>query len=143
MLHNKALELARGGMKPLKIAASLGIEVRFLPFKTIKGIALALGSHKLILIDEGLTEIERQLVCGHELGHFLFHAEANFMFILEKTLFYPKHEYQANLFACQLLLGEKAGVYETEIKEAAGCRSLREMEGIISCLVRGDDEAMY
>jgi Zn-dependent peptidase ImmA (M78 family) len=140
MLHEKALELARNGMKPIEIAACLEIEVCFLPFNTIKGIALALGTHKIILIDKGLTEMEQQLVCGHELGHFLFHAEANFMFILEKTLFYPKHEYQANLFACQLFLGEKAGVYETEIKVAAGCRSLREMEDRISYLVREDDE---
>ncbi len=139
MSYEQALELARSGLKPIEIAACLGIGVLFLPFKTIKGLALALGSHKLILIDKGLTEIEQQLVCGHELGHFLFHAEANFMFILEKTLFYPKQEYQANLFACQLLLGEKAGVYETEIKEVAGYRSLREMESIISCLVREDD----
>lgn len=139
MSYEQALELAGSGLKPIEIAACLGIEVLFLPFKTIKGLALALGSHKLILIDRDLTEIERQLVCGHELGHFLFHTEANFMFILEKTLFYPKQEYQANLFACQLLLGEKAGVYETEIKEAAGYRSLREMESIISCLVREDD----
>jgi Predicted Zn peptidase len=139
MSHKKALELARSGMKPTDIAVFLGIGVIFLPFKTVKGIALALGSHKLIIIDEGLTEIEQQLVCGHELGHFLFHAEANFMFILEKTFFYPKHEYQANFFACQLLLGEKAEVYETEIKEAAGYRSLREMEDKISYLVREDE----
>lgn len=64
------------------------------------------------------------------------------MFILEKTFFYPKQEYQANLFACQLLLGEKAEVYETEIKEAAGYRSLREMETKISYLVSGEDEGL-
>lgn len=62
------------------------------------------------------------------------------MFILEKTYFYPKHEYQANLFGCRLILGEKAGLYETEIKEAAGSRSLKEMAEIISCLVREEDE---
>jgi Zn-dependent peptidase ImmA (M78 family) len=140
MLHEKALQLSQEGLKPLEIAASLGITVCPLPFKSVKGIALALGKHKLILIDKGLTEMEQQLVCGHELGHFLFHGEANFMFILEKTFFYPKQEYQANLFACRLLLGEKATVYETEIKEAAGFRSLREIEDRIGQLVREDGE---
>jgi Zn-dependent peptidase ImmA (M78 family) len=142
MQHEEALELARGGMKPIDIAAALGISVNFLPFNTIKGIAMSLGSHKFILIDQGLTEIEQQLVCGHEIGHFLFHGEANFMFILEKTFFYPKHEYQANLFGCQLVLGEKAEVYETEIKEAASCRSLKDMAEIVYSFIRGDGEAI-
>lgn len=140
MSHQKALELARDGMKPIDIAAFLGIKVIFLPLKAIKGIAMSLGVHKIIQIDEGLTEIEKQLVCGHELGHFLFHTEANFMFILEKTNFYPKQEYQANLFACQLVLGEKAAVYETQVKEAAASRSLKKMVNAISYLVREEGE---
>lgn len=142
MLQENVLELARSGMKPVDIAASLGIGVHFLPFKTVKGIAMSLGSNKLILIDSGLTEIEQQLVCGHELGHFLYHAEANFMFILEKTYFYPKQEYQANLFGCQLMLGEKAELYETEIKEAASSHSLKEMADVISYLVREEGEGL-
>jgi len=142
MLHQKVLELARGGMKPIDIAAFLGIEVIFLPFKTIKGIAMTLGSHKIIQIDEGLTEIEKQLVCGHELGHFLYHGEANFMFILEKTYFYPKNEYQANLFGCKLVLGEKAGLYETEIKKAASSGSLKKMAEVISYLVCEEGEEL-
>jgi Zn-dependent peptidase ImmA (M78 family) len=63
----------RGGRKPLKIAADLGIRVFFIPFKGIKGIVLSLCSEKFILIDNGLTEIEQQIVCGHEIGHFLLH----------------------------------------------------------------------
>lgn len=59
MLHEKALELARDGMKPIDIAAVLGIGAHFLPFKTVKGIALSLGENKLILIDAGLTEMEQ------------------------------------------------------------------------------------
>jgi aldehyde:ferredoxin oxidoreductase len=34
--------------------------------KTIKGIALSLQGKKFIMIDSDLTEIEKQLVCGHE-----------------------------------------------------------------------------
>lgn len=66
MQHKKALELARAGMKPIDIAAVLGISVNFLPFKA----------------------------------------------------------------------------YETEIKEAASCRSLKEMAEIISCFTRGEGEVL-
>lgn len=140
MSYQKVMELARGGMKPLDIAAFLGIMVVFLPFKAIKGIAMSLGTHKIIQIDDGLTEIEKQLVCGHELGHFLFHEESNFSFIVENTQYYPKQEYQANLFACQLILGEKAGVYETQIKEAASSRSLKKMVDTLSCIACEESE---
>lgn len=140
MSHQKALELARGGMNPFDIAAFLDIEVIFLPFKTLKGIAMSLGSHKFIQIDDGLTEIEQQLVCSHELAHFLLHGESNFMFILEKTYFYPKQEYQANLFACQLVLREKAELYQTQIKEAATGGNLKKMAEVISGIVCEEGE---
>jgi len=117
MSHQRALELARDGMKPFDISAFLGIGVNFLPFKNIKGIAMSLDSHKLILINEGLTELEKQLVCGHELGHFLFHEEANFMFILEKTYFYPKQEYQANLFGKSFSRRLLASSHSWSVKE--------------------------
>jgi len=142
MSHQKALELAKGGMKPLDIAAYLGIDVIFLTFKAIKGIAISLGSHQLIQIDEGLTEFEKQLVCSRELAHFIFHGESCSTFILEKTYFYPKQEYRANIFACQLALGEKAELYETEIKEAASSDSLEKMIDVISCLVSEEGEGL-
>lgn len=138
-LYEKAWELASGGEKPLEIAASLGIIVLQVPFKAIKGIALSLQAKKFILIDSGLTEIERQLVCGHELGHFLLHPNTNFLFILEKTGFYLKHEYQANRFACALMLGEEAERYSCEIKKAAAEGRLDRMVEIIGRLAGGDD----
>jgi len=141
-LYKKAVELARAGLKPLDIATALGIKVLFLPFKAIKGIALSLDSHKFILIDSGLTKMERQLVCGHEIGHFLLHPAANFLFVLEKTYFYSKHEYQANLFACELLLGEKAELYKCGVKEAAARGSLQEMAEVIWRLVWQDGEGL-
>ncbi|MCL6559889.1 MAG: ImmA/IrrE family metallo-endopeptidase [Firmicutes bacterium] len=138
-LYTKARELARGGTKPLDIAADLGIRVFFLPFKSIKGIALSLGSEKFILIDSGLTEIERQLVCGHEVGHILLHPGTNFLFVLENTYFYSKHEYQANRFACELMVGEKAEHYGQMISEAASSGRLDRLIEVVGQLVVGDD----
>lgn len=140
MSQQKALELARDGMKPLDIAAFLGIEVIFLPLKAIKGVALSIGSRKFIHIDEGLSEIEQQLVCGHELGHLLLHGDSNFMFVQEHTYYYPKQEYQANYFACQLFFGEKAELYQPQIREAASSGSLEKMISNISCIIREDGE---
>jgi len=86
--------------------------------------------------------MEQQLVCGHEIGHFLLHPEANFLFILEKTYFYSKHEYQANLFACELALGEKAELYKCGVKEAAARGSLKEMAEVIWRLAGRDGEGL-
>lgn len=130
-IYKKARVLARDGKKPLDIAAALGIRVLFLPLKTVSGMAISLGKEMFILIDQGLSEIEQQLVCGHELGHFFLHPATNFLFVLEKTGFYSKHEYQANRFACELVLGETAQLYECEIKEAAARGKLKEMAEVI------------
>lgn len=137
-LYQKARELAGQG-KPLEIAASLDIRVIYLPLKVLKGITLSMGSEKFIFIDSGLTEIEQQLVCGHELGHFLLHPETNFLFVLEKTGFYSQHEYQANRFACVLMLGEKAEEYCGEINEAAARGRLDKLALVIGKLAGRDD----
>ena len=119
MFYKWVGELAGGGKKPLEIAADLGIRVLFVPFKEIKGIVFSRWSGKFIMIDDGLTEIEKQIVCGHEIGHFLLHPSTNFLFVLEKPGLYNKQEHQANQFACALMLGEEAEKYRAEIKEAA------------------------
>jgi Zn-dependent peptidase ImmA (M78 family) len=138
-LYKIARELAESGRKPLEIAADLGIKVLFVPFKKIKGIILSICSEKYILIDNGLTEIEQQIVCGHELGHFLLHPSTNFLFILEKTGFYTKQEYQANRFACSLILGEETEKYSCAIKDVAARGRLDLMMGIITELIEGDE----
>ena len=132
-------ELAGGGRKPLEIAAYLGIRVLFVPFKEIKGIVLSLCSEKFILIDNGLTEIEQQLVCGHELGHFLLHPSTNFLLIMEKSSLYSKQEYEANHFACALMLGEVAEKYSGEIKEAAAHGRLDRLVEVVIRLAGGDE----
>jgi Zn-dependent peptidase ImmA (M78 family) len=138
-LYSIARELAESGRKPLEIAADLGIKVLFVPFTKIKGIILSTCSEKYILIDNGLTEIEQQIVCGHELGHFLLHPSTNFLFILEKTGFYTKQEYQANRFACSLILGEEAEKYSCEINEAAARGRLERIVEVITRMIEGDD----
>jgi Zn-dependent peptidase ImmA (M78 family) len=141
MLYKWVRELAGGGKKPLEIAADLGIRVLFVPFKEIKGIVFSLCSDKFILIDDDLTEIEQQIVCGHEIGHFLLHPSTNFLFILEKPGLYNKQEHQANHFACALMLGEESEKYSSEIKKAAAQGRLDRLVEVVMRLIGRDEYA--
>lgn len=124
---DEVLKLSRSGLKPTEVAGALGFRVVFVPFKVLPGVSLVMGRYKLIFINSGLTEVERQLVCGHEVGHFLLHPAANFLFVHKKTFFYSKQEYEANLIACEMMLGERAQTYRAKAREAAASRSLSEM----------------
>ncbi|WP_066633364.1 ImmA/IrrE family metallo-endopeptidase [Desulfolucanica intricata] len=139
-LYTKARELAKSGKKPLHIARELGIEVLFVPFQRIKGLALSLGSRKIIMIHNGLSEAEQQFVCGHELGHFLLHPSTNFRFIFENTFCYSKQEYQANRFSCVLMLGEKAEEYKYVINETASAGKLEQLVRLVWEVSDKEDE---
>ena len=134
-LYSIAWELARGGKKPFEVAAEHGIRVMLVDFNVIKGIALSLGENRFILIDASLSDDEQQLVCGHEIGHFFIHPETNFLFILQNTHFYSQHEYQANRFACELMIGEKAEEYSQLVSEAAATGRLDRMLEVIFQLI--------
>lgn len=94
-----------------------------LPMTRIYGLAVALGEYQLIGVKADLPERARRLVIGHELGHFVLHPEGGLFFILTKTLFYGKHEYQANMFAAALMLGEDFAKYEAVVRELAAARA--------------------
>jgi len=138
-LYAEARKMAKSGKKPVDIARDLGINVKFVPFKKIKGIAISLGAKKFIFIDSELSEPERQFVCGHELGHFFLHPSTNFLFILKNTLFYSKQEYQANKFSCELMLGEKAEEYKYLINETASQGKLEKLVELV-CRLKGREE---
>lgn len=139
-LYSIAWELSRGGKKPFEVAAEHNIRVMLVDFSIIKGIALSLGENRFILIDAGLSDNEQQLVCGHEIGHFFMHPETNFLFILQNTCFYSKHEYQANRFACELMLGEKAAMYSEMISQAAASGRMDRMLKVINLLINEGGE---
>ncbi|MBF7083929.1 ImmA/IrrE family metallo-endopeptidase [Desulfallas sp. Bu1-1] len=68
---------------------------------------MSLGNKKFIIIDSGLSDAEKQFVCGHELGHFYCTLRQISYLFCRKHIFYSKQEYQANRFSCELLLGEQ------------------------------------
>lgn len=106
---SKTKELAEKGFTPAEIAEELGIKVVSVPFEGLNGMVLSLDGDKYIAVNSSLTGIKRQFIIAHELGHFCLHSPTN-AFVLQKTLphIYDKHEYQADVFACELLLGEAA-----------------------------------
>jgi len=103
---------------PIEIAKSMDISVFYLPFDKLYGMACSLGKYRLIGVNSALDEQIQKLVIAHELGHFVLHPEGSFFFVLNETMFYSKFEYQANMFAIGLCLGEEVARYDF-VKEVA------------------------
>ncbi|KAF1086152.1 hypothetical protein SPSYN_00893 [Sporotomaculum syntrophicum] len=139
-LYKEARILAKSGKKPSTIARDIGIKILYVPFQKIKGLALSLGNNKMIFINDGLPEAEQEFVCGHELGHFLLHPSTNFLFILQNTFYYGKHEYQANYFSFVLQLGERAEEYSNLISEAASSNDLQRLTRLVWELSEKEDD---
>lgn len=103
---------------PITIAKNMNISLVYLPFDEIYGMACSLGKHRFIGVNTGLDEHVQRLVIAHELGHFILHPEGNFFFVLNQTMYYSKFEYQANMFAIGLCIGEEVARYDF-VKEIA------------------------
>lgn len=116
----KAKEITHkyGTRNPALIAKNMNISLVYLPFDEIYGMACSLGKHRFIGVNTGLDEPVQQLVIAHELGHFVLHPEGSFFFVLNQTMFYSKLEYQANMFAIGLCIGEEVARYDF-VKEIA------------------------
>ncbi|MDE1421475.1 MULTISPECIES: ImmA/IrrE family metallo-endopeptidase [Bacillus] len=85
---------------PFKIAKELGIEVVY------EDLGKALGYYsrhfrvKVIHINQNANEHNKEFICAHELGHAIFHPDANTPFLKRKTLFSTDQiELEANFFA--------------------------------------------
>ncbi|QAT64677.1 ImmA/IrrE family metallo-endopeptidase [Bacillus glycinifermentans] len=89
---------------PFKIAKALGIEVVY------EDLGKALGYYskhfrvKIIHINQNANELSKEFTCAHELGHAIFHPDANTPFLKRQTLFSTDRiELEANFFAINLL----------------------------------------
>ncbi|WP_141771547.1 ImmA/IrrE family metallo-endopeptidase, partial [Bacillus licheniformis] len=55
---------------------------------------------KVIHINQNANEHNKEFICAHELGHAIFHPDANTPFLKRKTLFSTDQiELEANFFA--------------------------------------------
>ena len=118
-LYDGARILASNGLKPTELADFLGFTLYYAPIGKFKGI-VSKERQNFILIDADLAETERQAVCAQQLGHFYLHQDLDYLSYLENNPeAYALHEYQANRFACILMLGNRAKRYESQIEAAA------------------------
>ena len=93
--------------KPISIA------VRYFDAKKQKGFCTRILNNYFIFVSQNLSEQMQRMVCGHELGHVLFHQDrlgydrqGKPQSLVEWELFDIKDntEYEANLFAANLLI---------------------------------------
>jgi Zn-dependent peptidase ImmA (M78 family) len=101
---------------PERIAQEEGILIIPTPFKKQKGAYKVIERQSIIFINECLSPTIREIVFGHELGHHFLHRKKAIQYggFQEFNLFDMRNnrmEYEANLFAAQLMLPDD------EIKE--------------------------
>lgn len=107
---------------PFKLAKFLGIHV---VFENLGGTFGYYNKHfriKIIHINQNVDEKKQRFICAHELGHAIFHPDANTPFLKKHTLFSTNRiEVEANLFATQLLFSEFSDrVYLKEVIDNFG-----------------------
>lgn len=102
-----------GTRDPYELASNLDIEVmERSEFKQQKGAFKVILNNSFLFINANLSDEMKRLVCAHEPGHALLHRSLGKTVngIVEFELFDIKNttEYEANLFAANLLLDEAA-----------------------------------
>lgn len=121
MMYNKVSEIVAKAdilskeyctRNPFVIADGLGIKLVHCNFKEQKGAYTTIMRNRFIFYNQNLEELMLNIVIAHEIGHDLFHrAEAATAGGLKEfNLFNMQNirmEYEANIFASELLLDTK------------------------------------
>lgn len=91
---------------PFELAESLDITLIVTSLGSISGMYKYINRNKTIFLNENLNEYEQRFVLAHEIGHAILHTKSSCFFsnTLNNKL---KTEYQANLFAAELLIDLK------------------------------------
>ncbi|PTY76209.1 ImmA/IrrE family metallo-endopeptidase [Heyndrickxia sporothermodurans] len=104
---------------PFKLAKFLGIHIVYENLGKTLGYFNQFCRIKIIHINENTTEHQRMFICAHELGHAIFHPNANTPFLKKNTLFSTDRiELEANLFAVRLLFSEQFYNDHLNLKDA-------------------------
>ena len=94
---------------PFELMDELDIQYRSSNLKFLKGYCVIIRGVKYIAINSKLTAQEKKIVAAHEFGHIIIHSDKlksaahRDMNIYDMT---DKTEYQANLFAADLLIDD-------------------------------------
>lgn len=99
-----------GTTDPFALAEAIGATViHWDGFSRLKGMYRVILGNRYIFVSSSLPEYMAQIVCAHELGHDILHREVATGDILsENSLFAlsSRHEYEANMFAAELLISD-------------------------------------
>ena len=106
----KALVRKYGVRDPFRLADYLGFPVRFVDLKATKGFCKKILKNYFIFITSNLSEEMQRMCCAHEIGHILFHKDylSTPEYFMHMELFDMRNrtEYEANLFAANLLIDD-------------------------------------
>lgn len=112
----RQLIIEHGTCDPFTLAERLNIYVRFFTAKKQKGFCTNILKNFFIYINENMSWQMQRMTCAHELGHILLHRDqlgrdekGHFKKLVEMELFdiTNRTEYEANLFAANLLIDEE------------------------------------
>lgn len=95
---------------PFELMDALNIYVGYRTFNSLKGFYCVMNRERHIILNDTLCEIEQRLVAAHELGHDRLHQSFAKVSPMKDFQLYDmtsKPEYQANLFAAELLIADK------------------------------------
>ena len=95
---------------PYELCAALGIKIRLKDLGTdIKAFYFYQSRVRNIVLNHRVSEIVRRILVAHELGHDRLHKEIALLKGLQEIELFDMTqptEYEANLFAAELLLGD-------------------------------------
>ena len=101
-----------GTRDPFEIAEHLGVEILMVgALKQLKGFYRVIKRNRFIFLNDKNPPQMNRIVCAHELGHDQLHREFAASNTLQEFMLYDMNsiqEYEANVFAANLLLEDEA-----------------------------------
>ena len=99
-----------GTRDPFQLAEQLNIHVKFMDTRRQKAFCKKILNHCFIFINQNLSEQMQRMSCAHELAHILLHRDyldtAAYLMNMELFDMRNRTEYEANLFAANLLIDD-------------------------------------
>lgn len=89
---------------PYELAEQLDIILIIEPLGKPLGMYKYINRSKVIWLNSSMNEEEKRYVLAHEIGHAVLHPKSSCFFSSVKNINTSKKEYEANLFAAELLL---------------------------------------
>ena len=114
---------------PYVLCGKLGIEIKYVYYKDVKGFFSRVLRRKYIVINEKLDEYSQLVVLCPELGHALYHNSKNKLLMKINFFNYsPELENEANEFAAELMKYQQEVSYEVARNCDLGLQVLEEMK---------------